>query len=205
MISKNQKALFVILRNPVYGKVKTRIAVSRGDQFALNLYNFLLNHTARVIEPLNYDINLFYSDFIEDIQYFNFPHKKFLQQGDNLGQRIFNAFDKMFSLGYGAVIMICSDSYEISTGIINLAFEKINEHDCVIGPAYDGGYYLMGLKQQNERIFMNMPWSTSEVYEKTFADLKLQGKSVYSLPMLHDIDIMEDVYNSGLNPDSIIQ
>src|SRR5690606_37115102 len=93
------------------------------------------------------------------------------QKGNDLGERMLNAFSQNLR-NYDKVIIIGSDIYELKTEHIEQAFHKLNNHDVVIGPAKDGGYYLLGLKSLKPEIFKNKNWGTSSVLKNTIQDLK---------------------------------
>src|SRR5690606_4157743 len=104
--------------------------------------------------------------------------------GENLGERMLNAFSENLS-NYDKIIIIGSDIHELKPEHIEQAFKKLDTHDIVIGPAKDGGYYLLGLKLLNSNIFRNKNWGTSTVLEKTLEDLK--NENVHLLEVLNDI------------------
>jgi len=195
-----ENALIIFVRNPVLGRVKTRIAEAVGEKKALDIYLELLRHTHDIVHPLAADKYIFYSenpepgDIWEDHEYY-----KFLQSGETLGDKMQDAIQRLLAMGYEKVCIIGSDCYELTTGIIESAFEILSGNDIVIGPAKDGGYYLMGMKKVVLPIFSNKEWSTATVYSKTINDLENSGYSYSTLPMLNDVDTMEDVPEELLN------
>jgi rSAM/selenodomain-associated transferase 1 len=116
-----------------------------------------------------------------------------VQQGPTLGEKMQEAFEKMFTAGYKRVCIIGSDCYELTTTIIDNAFTALEKNDAVIGPAADGGYYLLGLGKMIPAVFGNKEWSTDTVYQSTIADFKNAGCSYEILPILNDVDNIEDV------------
>jgi len=190
----NTKALIIFVRNPVQGKVKTRIAATAGEQEALRIYKELLRHTHAVSKSTDADKYVFYSDLPqlgdgwEDDLY-----HKLIQAGETLGDKMKDAFHRMFEKGYAQVVIIGSDCYELTAAIIEAAWNGLNEKDAVIGPARDGGYYLLGMKKFIPGIFENKKWSTSSVYTHTITDLEKAGTAYITLPLLNDVDTMEDV------------
>ena len=133
-MSKN--ALIVFTRNPELGKCKTRLAKVIGDENALDVYKYLLQHTADVSLKVDASSYVFYSEAINknDIWKNNHFNKK-LQNGDDLGQRMHNAFDELFKLNYEKVIIIGSDLLDLNETIIENAFKALDNHDLTIGPA----------------------------------------------------------------------
>nr|WP_321221933.1 TIGR04282 family arsenosugar biosynthesis glycosyltransferase [uncultured Psychroserpens sp.] len=185
-------ALIVFTRNPELGKCKTRLAKTLGDQSALDIYKYLLQHTAQVAQQVEANRYVFYSVEINtnDIWSEAYFSKK-LQNGNDLGERMHNAFDELFKAKYQKVIIIGSDLLDLNRDIIENAFKKLDHHDVVLGPAIDGGYYLLGMKQLHPAIFKNKAWGTETVRQDTLADLA--NKSVYLLKPLNDIDTFDDM------------
>ncbi len=187
-----KNALVIFTRNPELGKCKTRLAKVVGDKSALKIYKYLLQHTANVSKEVDADRFVFYSESIQDNDIWDdsFFNKK-LQYGNDLGERMQNAFQQLFDSNYKNVIIIGSDLLDLNSAIINKAFSLINEYDAVIGPAKDGGYYLLGLKAANPKLFKNKEWGTETVRRDTLNDLK--NSTVFTLDELNDIDTFEDM------------
>lgn len=190
----SKKALLIFTRNPELGKVKTRLAKTVGDESALNIYKFLLNHTVEITKDLNVDKYVFYSDEIhrDDIWDSNFFRKK-LQSGADLGERMKNSFSEIFGMGYEKAVIIGSDMFDLDKIDLNTAFEALQTNQYVIGPATDGGYYLLGMKEINSKIFQNKTWGTNSVLESTLEDLKKERYIL--LEERNDIDYYEDLKN----------
>jgi hypothetical protein len=185
--------LLIFTRNPELGKVKTRLAKTVGDAVALEIYKFLLNHTVNVTQDLACDKTVYYSEnVIEDDIWSSSNYLKALQEGADLGERMHNAFSEAFKQ-YKKVIIIGSDMYDISKKDIVHAFQQLNTNDAVIGPAKDGGYYLLGLKTIPENLFKNKAWGTNTVLENSLADIKNQ--TVYLLDERNDVDVYDDIKN----------
>ena len=187
-----KNALVIFTRNPELGKCKTRLAKVVGDKSALKIYKYLLQHTANVSKEVDADRFVFYSESIQDNDIWDdsFFNKK-LQYGNDLGERMQNAFQQLFDSNYKNVIIIGSDLLDLNSAIINKTFSLINEYDAVIGPAKDGGYYLLGLKAANPKLFKNKEWGTETVRRDTLNDLK--NSTVFTLDELNDIDTFEDM------------
>jgi len=188
--SKN--ALIIFTRNPELGKVKTRLAITIGDESALEIYKLLINHIVEVSENINVDKYVFYSENIQENDVWNNAvFNKELQKGDDLGIRMKNAFEFLFNQGYNKVIIVGSDIYEITPEDIENAFSNLKTNDFVIGPAGDGGYYLLGMKQLKKELFENKAWGTNTVFEETIKDLKSEKVSLLSVKS--DVDVYEDI------------
>jgi uncharacterized protein len=188
-------ALIIFVKNLRYGQVKTRLAEKLGHEQAFEIYKMLLQHTRRITSGVKTDKFLFYSDKIENDDW-PVIFSRQAQQGDDLGKRMQNAFELLFSKGYQKLVIIGSDCLELNSTIIEQGFYELDEMDVVIGPAKDGGYYLMGLKKNSPFLFENIEWSTNKVLEQTVT-LCSDHKLRYSLlEVLNDIDEPEDWLNA---------
>ena len=186
--------LLIFTRNPELGKVKTRLAKTVGDKTALDIYLFLLQKTKEVTKSITCDKTVYYSEkIIEDDLWNRSNYQKREQFGKDLGEKMKNAIDDGFKKRYTKIIVIGSDLFDLKPSLINDAFEKLDNNDVVIGPATDGGYYLIGLKKLHLKIFENKNWGTSTVREDTLKNL--EKVNVHLLPMLNDIDVIEDIKN----------
>ena len=116
-----------------------------------------------------------------------------VQEGTDLGERMYNAFIEVFNAGYSNVIIIGTDCYSLNTQILNEGFDKLKTNDFVIGPALDGGYYLLGMNTLTETVFQNKQWSTSTVCADTISDIKNLQQSFYTTETLSDIDNETDL------------
>jgi len=188
--------IMIFIRNPELGKVKTRLAKTLGDEKALHIYNLLLNHTNKVSKDLNADKAVFYSDYIDsNDQWQNDGFIQLTQIGNELGEKMTNAFLKAFNMGYKKAIIIGSDCFDLSENILSEAFTILNEKEVVLGPAKDGGYYLIGMKTFYPSLFQNKIWSTENVLQDTLLDLLRLNVSFKLLPTLSDIDEEKDLLN----------
>ena len=192
-MSKN--LLIIFTRNPELGKVKTRLAKTIGDQAALNIYKYLLNHTELTVKDLVCDKAIYYSENVNDHDVWdNSTYQKFAQNGNDLGERMLNAFKVAFDDNYEKVIIIGSDLIDLQAKHFLEAFQKLDTHDVVIGPAHDGGYYLLGMRKLHKHLFREKKWGTSSVLRDTLHDL--QNLNVFLLEELNDIDIYDDIKNN---------
>lgn len=193
MLTSSPRALLIFTRNPVPGKCKTRLAATVGEKAALDIYVFLLQHTAAQCARLGgvkrtvYFSESLGSGAIWDTDTFEYR----LQQGADLGMRMQHAFEDAFKSGYREVIVIGSDLLDFSTSDLHNAFELLSENEAVLGPAQDGGYYLLGLTCPVPGIFENKSWGTKSVLKDTLADLK--NIKMALLPVRNDIDQYEDI------------
>ena len=186
----------IFVKNPIRGKVKTRLAKTIGEERALAVYNDLLRYTCNVTRNIDCFKVVFYSDFIDNNDLWEESvFQKEIQTGKDLGERMKNSFRLMFGSGFKKIVIIGSDCLEISPRIIDEAFRILDYTEVVIGPASDGGYYLMGLKQIHDFLFDNKSWSTSSLLNETIEELIREGVGFSLLPELSDIDEEQDLLN----------
>lgn len=190
----HKAAIIIFVRHPELGKVKTRLAAEIGDDKALEVYKLLLAHTFQLIKSISYPVFIFYTDSIREQDLWNgvFIHKR-LQVGDNLGDRMSNAFKYVFGEGFTKAIIIGSDCYDLTREVIEQAFLNLNKNDAVIGPAKDGGYYLIGMNAPFKDLFQDIEWSTSSVYQRTIEKSKQQNLLISILIELSDVDTVDDI------------
>lgn len=190
IVSKN--LLLIFTRNPELGKCKTRLAVTVGNENALAIYQFLLGHTVAITKETNAAKQVWYSEEIwaNDI-WANTIYEKRLQVGHHLGERMANAFQSAFASGYERVIIIGSDMYDLNRSDIENAFTILNEANFVIGPATDGGYYLLGMKSFKPELFEHKNWGSGTVLEMTLNDLK--NENIHLLDARNDVDVYDDI------------
>ena len=188
----SKKALLIFTRNPELGKVKTRLAKTVGDQSALDIYNFLIQHTVEITKDLNVDKYVFYSDEIhKDDAWDTDIFRKRIQIGNDLGERMQNAFEEILTMGYQMAIIIGSDMFNWEKSDLGTAFDQLSNHSIVIGPATDGGYYLMGMKELHPQLFRNKDWGTDQVLHRTIKDLS--NMDYLLLEERNDVDIYDDI------------
>ena len=189
-----EKVLLIFIRNPELGKVKTRLAATIGNGNALKVYEELLRYTQQITENLPFRKVLYYADeVLEKDRWPNNVFGKKLQTSGDLGQKMLSAFTETFASGAEQVVLIGSDCYELTSEILEEAFRQLENHDAVIGPAADGGYYLVGFSRLNPGVFQNKTWSTATVFQETIQDLKQAGYSYFTLPELNDVDEEKDL------------
>ncbi len=194
MIKNNDELVMIFIKNPVKGKVKTRLAKTIGNEKALIVYNKLLKHTQEVTTLIAADKILFYSEFIDNTDNWSSDiFYKEVQMGNELGERMSNAFLLAFSKMYKKVIIIGSDCVDIADNHINQALNLLDKKDIVIGPAKDGGYYLLGMKCLHADLFINKKWSGSTVCKDMLNDILSLKLSFGMIEELSDIDEEQDL------------
>lgn len=196
-MSKNLLIIFV--KNAVRGRVKTRLAATIGDDKALAVYHELLDHSLRITRDLPLDKAVYYSDFVEAQDLWpGSVYQKCVQNGRDLGEKMYFAIQESLEQGYNQVGLIGTDIYELTSGIIQQAFGMLKKNDVVLGPALDGGYYLIGMKKPYRQIFNLKAWSTPNVRKETLEKIRELGLSYGLLPMLNDIDEEADLASTDL-------
>ncbi|MBL4655537.1 MAG: TIGR04282 family arsenosugar biosynthesis glycosyltransferase [Bacteroidia bacterium] len=186
--------LMIFVKNPELGKVKTRLASSIGVEAALEVYRNLLNHTRRITIKLECQKTVGYSQFVDDNDIWdNSIYDKELQIGHDLGEKMSGAFQNFFQNESSKVVIIGSDCSELTKEIIEESFIMLDDNDVVIGPAKDGGYYLLGMKKYYPQLFENKKWSTNSVLSSTIVDLENLEVDYHILQELSDIDRVEDL------------
>ncbi|MFS4454773.1 TIGR04282 family arsenosugar biosynthesis glycosyltransferase [Maribacter sp. 2304DJ31-5] len=192
MNKKKDSLLLIFTRNPELGKCKTRLGATIGDSAALEVYKFLLDHTVKITADLYAKKVVYYSKEIwENDIWDNARFEKRLQQGADLGERMENAFWDGFERGFEKIIIIGSDIFDLTLNDLENAFEALDQNDFVVGPAQDGGYYLLGMKKLKTVLFKNKDWGNETVLESTLNDL--QHEKYKLLEERNDIDHYEDI------------
>lgn len=191
-MKKNKLIIFV--KNEEAGKVKTRLAKTLGDDKALEIYRKLLGYTLEQVKPLEVEKEVCYSRIIEQNDLWNEDDfSKQLQKGDGLGERMSEAFRRSFEEeGLDKVVIIGSDCAEMTTENLREAFARLEDHDIVVGPADDGGYYLLGMSKFIPELFTDISWSTGAVLGQTLQKANKENATHYKLEELHDVDVEAD-------------
>ena len=194
MATQTGKLLIIFYRNQKIGAVKTRLAATIGDEKALRIYGELCEHTRAITETLPVTKVVFYSNEVKtgDVWPDN-AYQKALQKGQDLGERMHNAFATGFASGYDSICIIGTDCYGLTASVIEDAFNVLRATDAVIGPAEDGGYYLLGLRKLHPELFVKKNWSTSSVFKDTLENFESRGITYGMLPLLRDVDVEDDL------------
>ncbi len=187
-----KQALIIFTRNPELGIGKRRLAATIGDEATLAIYRFLLEHTRQITRHLAVTKQVWYSQHVQvDDAWDNTIYEKYAQSGADLGQRMHHAFNTAFK-NHDRVIIVGSDIYDLTQEAIEDAFKQLDNHDAVIGPAIDGGYYLLGFKNSvPDGVFSNKNWGSDTVLEATLADLKNVATAI--LTPRNDVDHYDDI------------
>lgn len=190
--------LLIFIKNPEKGKAKTRLAKTMGEDKALEIYLRLLNHTRKQSLELNVHRALYYSAFVDhQDEWSNEAFEKRLQASGDLGNRMNRAFSEHLKNG-NKVLIIGSDCAQLRSHHIQDAMDALDQHDVVIGPAKDGGYYLLGMKSEQAFLFENMPWSEPNLLAETLKKSEEQRIHVFLLPELSDVDTESEWLEFGI-------
>jgi rSAM/selenodomain-associated transferase 1 len=196
MIDKRGVILFVKL--PEKGKVKSRLAQRMDEDLVLHLYENMVLDTIDTLTRGRFPFRICFTpaDARDQIvAWLGNTHPSIPQTGDNLGDRMEGAFAGVFAGEEEEAILIGSDIPGLTTAVIEEAFSALLANDAVIGPADDGGYYLIGFRKKSFEpgIFHDMAWSTGTVFRETMDQLHDASLKVHILPELTDIDTIEDL------------
>lgn len=190
--------LLVFARVPALGRVKSRLAAGVGQPAALAVYRELLAITNAAIVAAGVPATVWLADTAsatptaaEALEWA--AHAARCQPEGDLGERMTTAFAAAFAAGAGRVAIIGTDCPGLRASHLTQAFEALETADVVLGPATDGGYYLLGLRQPQPELFQNKTWSTDSVLTDTLADARRLGLRVALLPALRDVDNADDL------------
>ena len=197
MTQTSAQAVILFAREPVEGQVKTRLSSLFDAPTILSLYrHFLRDSIEKICSIKNADCFIgIASDpktsYFDDVSQ-SHPVNLFVQQGENLGERMRQAFADRFEEGYERVVIIGSDSPTLPASYITQALQSKKE--VVIGPSTDGGYYLVGMQGKVTDIFGSVSWGTDRVLSETLNALKRQPAEAELLPVWYDVDLPEDFH-----------
>lgn len=192
-----KKLLIIFVKNALLGKVKTRLAKSIGNEKALLVYEQLLALTEKAVESVLSQKRVYFSETLNEDKWDKCT--KYVQKGCDLGQKMQFSIQKGINDGFEKIVLIGSDLPDISAEIIEQGFKGLDHNEVVFGPAEDGGYYLLGMKQMQPLIFKNKRWSTDLLLRQTIEELKANEVSFSLLEVMNDIDTEEDLKTSSLS------
>lgn len=194
--ASDRSAVLVFLRAPERGRVKTRLAAAIGPDAALAVYRRLAEHT--VAEALGAGAavraHVTPDGAAAEVAAWLGEGPLYLPQGEgDLGARMEQAFAGAFAAGHSPVAIVGSDLPALSAGLLRRALALLEHHDAVLGPAEDGGYYLLALREPCPALFRGVPWSTERVLAVTLGRLREAGLGAATLEVLRDVDEVEDL------------
>lgn len=193
------RAVLVFVRAPELGRVKTRLAAVVGPGAALRVYRRLAEHTLREAaalagEGVGVRVHHTPADAGDAVRAWLGPGPAYLPQADgDLGRRMEDAFARAFADGAERVVIVGSDLPDVSASLLRRAFAALDDHPAVLGPARDGGYYLLGLSRMTDGLFDGIAWSTPEVLPATLTRFRAAGVAPAMLEALADVDEVQDL------------
>ncbi|HEY5931654.1 MAG TPA: TIGR04282 family arsenosugar biosynthesis glycosyltransferase [Nitrospira sp.] len=203
MKDRAQTALIIFAKAPIPGQVKTRLSPPLTPDEAATLHgSFVLDTLERTkIAAVNLKLPLdrylacapsathVFFKIMEERQ----GVKLIDQVGDDLGARMNQAFQTLFAHGYRQILLIGTDVPTLPLAHFKQALTSLENHDLVLGPALDGGYYLIGLKRPNPELFVDIPWSTDQVLRLTQEKAVMLGLASALLEPWRDMDTLADL------------
>ncbi|MFO8033387.1 MAG: TIGR04282 family arsenosugar biosynthesis glycosyltransferase, partial [Desulfohalobiaceae bacterium] len=194
----HQSCVIIMLKYPRPGMVKTRLGQELGQECAAWLYRCFVACELEMLQSLQVPVLLSCDPGSAILKYQEWLGPGFnylLQAGDDLGARMQSSFEQAFELGFTQAVLVGSDLPHLPAAYMQLALDRLQEHATVLGPALDGGYYLLGMNRQGFQpyIFEGIPWSTSQVFNSTLKKLEEYQIKTFFLPSLRDIDTVQDL------------
>ena len=203
---QTQELVIVFTRYPEPGRTKTRLANILGDQGAADMQRELTEQALSLVRQLQHlrpvaAVVYFAGGSLQLMQDWLGTEINFLEQGEgDLGQRLADACSTAFKQGYRRVVIIGSDCPDLNATLMNQAFTALRSKDIVLGPAADGGYYLIGMNREETSLFTDIPWGSGGVLAATVKTVEKLGLSMEILETLSDVDRPEDLkhfYNNS--------
>lgn len=194
----DKPTLLLFIKAPVKGQVKSRLAAAIGEEAALEVYeNFILD-SIETAKRSGFPYRICYYPFADRAALSGLIGRELSfmpQEGHDLGARMENAFRRTFAEGFTSALLIGSDIPDLPSAAVQNAFESLKKNDVVIGPAADGGYYLIGFNNNSflPRIFQGIAWGTNTVFQRTLDILMGASFRVHSAPEWKDVDTINDL------------
>jgi len=197
-VTPRASSVLFFVRHPAAGQVKSRLAAVLGNDSALDLYRAFVQDMLDTIDGtgLACRICVHPPDVLPSVSSWLGPHRRYLPQaGKDLGERMENAFRAIFAEGAASAVLIGSDLPDLPAGLMSEAIGSLERNGAVIGPAADGGYFLVGFRRDAflPDIFREMPWSGPDLCGRTLERFREHRASVHLLPPWQDVDTVEDL------------
>jgi rSAM/selenodomain-associated transferase 1 len=194
---EGKNCILIFIKYPERGMVKARLSECMDDNMIVSLYRSFVLDFLDTIRKGKHAFKIFFypPESKEKVsKWLGGDFSYIPQKGKNLGERMKNAFCRTFSEGFSRVLLVGSDIPDLTNEVINVAFD-LNDNDAVIGPAFDGGYYLIGFKSSAflPEIFEGIPWSTDIVFERTMKIFRKYNYKIQVLPEWRDVDRLDDL------------
>lgn len=184
-------AVGIFAKPPVPGMVKTRLIPDIGAAKAALVYRYCLEYTLAVARQSGLDYQLFLTEVSDDPLLQSEEYS--LQRGDDLGARMFHAFQELLKRGSDGALIIGTDCLDITSMHLQAAARSLADQELVLLPAIDGGYVLIGCSEADPGLFDNIRWSSERVYRQTLSNARRLNYRVESLESVRDIDSLQDL------------
>jgi rSAM/selenodomain-associated transferase 1 len=197
-MSVDQNCILFFVKSPEQGKVKRRLAASLGETVASALYTSFVFDALATLDTCGARVVVCFSppEARKSVVAWLGQHYVYMpQKGADLGQRMKNAFIDAFDRGFQQVLIVGSDIPDLPRNVIEDAFAFLKNRDAVLGPSFDGGYYLIGFKRSTftPLAFEEIGWGAETVLQETIDRLRTKGLSLHTLPTWNDIDTLADL------------
>jgi hypothetical protein len=197
-MTNDNSCIIVFAKAPIVGHVKTRLAKDMDASLVVLLYRNFVKDIIDKISDMGHPIKIFYDPPGSESlmrEWLGDYHELVLQTGFDLGQKMSNAFEYVFKHGNRQAVLMGADLPDLPKKIISDAMHVLKSKDAVIGPAADGGYYLIGFSSATylQTIFTDIAWGSSAVFQKTMDILTSSGLLVHPLPEWRDVDDYDDL------------
>ena len=196
----DKQCILFFAKYPQVGQVKTRLAGDVGDEHAAELYKRFVLDMLSMLNNLETDIIIAVepADACGSFSQWTGRQYRYVGQvGRNIGAKMKNAMEAAFEQGYDRVVLIGSDLPDLPSDFLGYALDALDRYDVVMGPAHDGGYYLVGFGRKSflPEVFRGMTWGSNQVFTQTMNVLDQAGCRTHVLPEWYDIDTAADLQN----------
>ncbi|HPJ96555.1 MAG TPA: TIGR04282 family arsenosugar biosynthesis glycosyltransferase [Syntrophales bacterium] len=193
-----KRCLVMMTKYPAPGQVKTRLAAGIGAAHAAELSKRFILDLLQTLASRDWEIRIALHPWERNEEMSAVVGEKYElvpQRGCDLGERMGHVFLELFSEAFQEIIMIGSDAPDLPAEFIEEAFTALANHDAVLGPACDGGYYLIGFRRGifSPLLLDSLPWGAPDIFVQQLKRLREQKLQVYILPPWHDIDTQTDL------------
>lgn len=195
---KDDSSILLFIKSPELGRVKSRLALEVDEETALDVYKSFVLDIAEALKKRSQPLTIYFHPWTSNESVRRCLGEDFSyapQRGEDIGERMENAFKDSFSEDIVKAVLIGSDIPDLATTVMDEAFSSLELQNAVIGPASDGGYYLIGFRKHAflPDVFRGITWSTDSVFQQTMEIFRRFGMSVHVLPEWNDVDTLDDL------------
>lgn len=195
---KSDSSILLFIKSPEKGRVKSRLALAADEETALEVYKSFVLDIADALKERGQPVTICFHPWNSEETVRSWLREDFSyapQRGEDLGERMENAFKNSFSEDVVKVVLIGSDIPDLTPAVMDEAFSSLELQDAVIGPASDGGYYMIGFRKHAflPDVFRGVPWGTGSVFQQTMEIFQRSGIRVHVLPEWNDVDTLDDL------------